>query len=487
MSSTELTRLTAHEARALMEGGALSSVELTRAVLERIEEVDGRVGAFLTVLPEQAIQQAEAIDRRRAQGEPLSPIAGIPVALKDNMCTQGVRTTCASRILHNFIPPYNATVVNRLEEAGAVLIGKTNLDEFAMGSSTENSAFQVTRNPWNLECAAGGSSGGSTAAVAAGESVLALGSDTGGSIRQPAALCGVVGMKPTYGRVSRYGLIAFASSLDQIGPITRDVQDCALVLHTICGHDPRDSTSAEVPVPDFTAACRSDVRGLRIGVPQEYFGGGVTHDVARAVHAAAGTLAELGAHIEECSLPSTHYGLAAYYILAPAEASSNLARYDGVKFGHRADDFAGHIGLTEKTRNEGFGAEVKQRILIGTYALSAGYYDAYYRRAQQVRTLIRREFDRAFESFDVLLTPTSPTPAFRVGEKADPLKMKLADVCTLPVNMAGLPGISLPCGFANGLPIGLQFIARPFAEELLLRVAWTYEQATGWHRQRPGL
>ncbi|HZT44203.1 MAG TPA: Asp-tRNA(Asn)/Glu-tRNA(Gln) amidotransferase subunit GatA [Chthonomonadaceae bacterium] len=482
-----VTTRTVHEVRELLDQGELSARELVAATLERIEAVESRVRAFLMLLPEQALAEAETIDARRAKGEALPPLAGIPIALKDNLCTEGVRTTCASKILHNFVPPYDATVVARLQAAGAIVIGKTNLDEFAMGSSTENSGFHVTRNPWDLERVPGGSSGGSVAAVAAGEAFAALGSDTGGSIRQPAAYCGVVGLKPTYGRVSRYGLVAFASSLDQIGPITRDVRDCALLLNAIAGHDPRDSTSTPTPVPDFTAACRGEIRGLRIGLPKEFFAQGVLPEVAAAVRAAAETLAELGDSVEECSLPYTEYGLAAYYILAPAEASSNLARYDGVRYGLRSKELAGHIGLMEKTRDEGFGPEVKQRIMIGTYALSAGYYDAYYRRAQQVRTLIRRDFDRAFETFDVLLTPTAPSPAFRIGEKADPLEMKFNDVCTLPANMAGLPAISLPCGFVNGLPVGLQFIARPFDEETLFCVATTYEQATEWHKQRPAL
>jgi aspartyl-tRNA(Asn)/glutamyl-tRNA(Gln) amidotransferase subunit A len=484
---SELTELTAHEAQERMARGELSARALTEAALARITAVEERVQAFLTVTPESALAQADAVDARRAQGERLSPLAGIPLALKDNLCTTGVKTTAGSKILFNFVPPYDATVVARLRAADAILLGKANLDEFAMGSSTENSGFHTTHNPWDLERVPGGSSGGSAAAVAAGEAVAALGSDTGGSIRQPASFCGVVGLKPTYGRVSRYGLIAYASSLDQIGPITKDVRDCALLLNVIAGHDPLDSTSTDVPVPDFTAACHADVKGLRIGVPKEFFAQGVSPEVTATVRAAVDTLTELGATAEECSLPSIDYCLAAYYIIAPAEASSNLARFDGVKYGLRTHELTGHIGLTEKTRDEGFGDEVKQRIMIGTYALSAGYYDAYYKRAQQIRTLIRRDFDRAFERFDVLVTPTAPSPAFKIGEKADPLEMKLADVCTLPVNMAGLPGISLPCGFLNGLPVGLQILARAYDEETMLRAAYTYEQATDWHTQRPTL
>ncbi len=484
---SELIGLTAHEARERMTRGDLSARELTEAHLARIEAVDDRVRAFLTVTPEAALAQADAADRQRVNGEATGPLAGIPIVLKDNLCTTGVTTTAGSKILYNFTPPYDATVVARLKSAGAVILGKANLDEFAMGSSTENSGFHTSHNPWDLARVPGGSSGGSAAAVAAMEAPLALGSDTGGSIRQPASLCGIVGLKPTYGRVSRYGLIAYASSLDQIGPLTRDVRDSALLLNTIAGHDPMDSTSNEIPVPDFTQACREDVKGLKIGLPKEFFGAGVSDDVAATVRAAVDKLTELGALVEECSLPYTDYALAAYYIIAPAECSSNLARFDGVKYGLRSRELAGHVGLTEKTRDEGFGAEVKQRIMIGTYALSAGYYDAYYKRAQQVRTLIRADYDRAFSQFDVLLTPTSPVVAPRIGEKADPLAMKLLDVCTLPINMAGLPAISLPCGFAQGLPVGMQLIGKPFDETTLFRVAYTYEQATVWHTQRPPL
>lgn len=482
---SSLYELTAHESAERMARKEISSRELTEATLARIEAVDPEVRAFLTVTAEEALLQADAVDAMRQAGELLSPLAGVPIALKDNLCTLGTRTTAGSKILNNFVPPYDATVVTRLREAGLIFVGKTNLDEFAMGSSTENSGFHTSRNPWDRNRVPGGSSGGSAAAVAALEAPLSLGSDTGGSIRQPASLCGIVGLKPTYGRVSRYGLIAYASSLDQIGPLARDVRDAALLLQAIAGHDPHDSTCTKVPTQNYAAACGLSVKGLRIGVPKEYFGQGVTASVAATVRAAIEKLTQLGAIAEECSLPYTEYALAAYYILAPAECSSNLARFDGVRYGLRTKELAGHIGLTEKTRDEGFGNEVKQRIMIGTYALSAGYYDAYYRRAQQVRTLIRRDFDRAFETFDLLLTPTAPSTAFRIGEKADPLEMKLADVCTLPVNMAGLPGISLPCGFVEGLPVGLQIIGRPFEEATLLRAAHAYEQATEWHRQRP--
>lgn len=483
---SELMEGTMREARDRMARGEVSARELTQAALDRINAVDSRVKAFLTVTPEHALEQADLLDARRAQGETLPLLSGIPLALKDNLCTTGIRTTAGSKILYNFVPPYDATVVRRLRDAGAVVVGKSNLDEFAMGSSTENSGFHTSSNPWDPERVPGGSSGGSAAAVTAGMALGALGSDTGGSIRQPAALCGVVGMKPTYGRVSRYGLIAYASSLDQIGPFGRTVEDCALLLNAIAGHDPMDSTCADLPVPDYTDFPK-DVKGLRIGVPKEYFGHGVQSEVSELVRAAVDKMTELGATAEECSLPYTEYALAAYYIIAPAECSSNLARFDGVKYGLRTKELAGHIGLTEKTRDEGFGDEVKQRIMIGTYALSAGYYDAYYKRAQQVRTLIRRDFDRAFEAFDLLLTPTAPSTAFKIGEKADPLEMKLADVCTIPINMAGLPALSQPCGFVNGLPVGLQLIAKPFDEITLFRAASAYEAATEWHKQRPPL
>ena len=484
---TNLIELTAQEAVAKIKAGEISAVELTKAVLARIDAVEPQVKAYLTVTPELALAQAENIDSRRSDGEALPPLAGVPLALKDNLCTTNIKTTAGSQILHNFIPPYNATVVEKLHDAGAIFIGKANLDEFAMGSSTENSGFHTSRNPYDLERVPGGSSGGSAAAVAAGEALLALGSDTGGSIRQPAAFCGVVGMKPTYGRVSRYGLIAYASSLDQIGPFGKSVADCALLLNAIAGHDPLDSTAVTLPVPDFTASLNQGVRGLRIGVPKEFFAAGLDAEVETAVRAAIDKLTELGATAEECSLPYTEYGLASYYIIAPAECSSNLARFDGVRYGHRSREWAGHIGLTEKSRAEGFGAEVKQRIMVGTYTLSAGYYDAYYKKAQQVRTLIRDDYNRAFETFDVIVTPTTPTPAFKVGEKADPLAMKLADIFTIPVNMAGLPGLSLPCGFASDLPIGLQIIGKAFDEAMLFRVAAAYEQATDWHTQRPSL
>lgn len=484
-----LLDLSACEIARRVAEGSLSAAEVTRAVLNRIEETEPRVHALLTVLAEDALRQAEELDRRDRSRDGERPLLGVPVVVKDNICTRGVRTTCASRILADYVPPYDATVVERLRAAGAVIVGKSNLDEFAMGSSTENSAFGPTRNPWRLDRVPGGSSGGSAASLAAGQAPLALGSDTGGSVRQPAALCGVAGLKPSYGRVSRYGLIAYASSLDQIGPMARVVRDVALLLHVLAPHDPRDSTSAPVPVPDYAAAVERGVEGLRIGVPREFLEEGVQPEVAAGVRSAVDLLCQAGACAEECSMPSTRWSLAAYYIIAPAEASSNLARYDGVKYGHRSPRGAGDpVQMMERSRAEGFGPEVKQRIMVGTYALSEGYYEAYYRRAQQVRTLIRRDFARAFERFDVLITPTSPTVAFAIGERAqDPLAMKLADVCTLPANLAGVPGISVPCGLHDGLPIGLQIMGRPFDEETVLRVAGAYEALSGWAGRRPEL
>ncbi len=480
-----IEQLTIHEAHRLLKNRQLSSVDLTKACLERISQVDPQVRACITVTGETALRQARQADERNAAGS-ITPLSGIPVLVKDVICTRGVPTTCGSKILENFIPPYDATVIEKLNDAGAVIIGKTNMDEFAMGSSTENSAFFTTRNPWDTSRVPGGSSGGSAASVAAGEAVFALGSDTGGSIRQPAGFCSVVGLKPTYGRVSRFGLVAFASSLDQIGPLTQDVTDSALVLNAIAGHDPRDSTSMPHPVPDYTRCLSGDIKGMHIGIPGEYFVEGMQPAVAAAVKTAIGKLEELGAVVDwDVSLPSTPYALAVYYIIAPSEASANLARYDGVKYGfsYAADTMWDAL---EKTRQYGFGAEVKRRIMLGTYALSAGYYDAYYLKAQKVRTLIRREFDTAFEKYDALVTPTSPTVPFRIGEKTDdPVQMYLADVCTMPVNIAGLPAVSLPAGFADGLPIGLQVIGKPFAEETILKVAHAYEQATDWHKQKP--
>ncbi|MFC1967225.1 Asp-tRNA(Asn)/Glu-tRNA(Gln) amidotransferase subunit GatA [Chloroflexota bacterium] len=479
------TRFTISEAHRLLREKQLSSTELTKTYLERIREVEPQVQALVTVTGELALEQARRADERIAAGD-INPLTGIPIIIKDNMCTKGVRTTCSARMLENFVPPYNAAVVEKLSHCGAVMVGKSNLDEFAMGSSTENSALMITHNPWDLSRVPGGSSGGSAAAVAAGEAVGALGSDTGGSIRQPCGFCSVVGLKPTYGRVSRYGLVAFASSLDQIGPITRDVTDCALLLNAIAGHDNRDSTSSTEAVPDFTRCLTGDVKGMRIGVPKEYFVAGMQPEVVAAMRAAIGKLEEMGASVDwEVSLPHTPYALAVYYIIAPSEASANLARYDGVKYGY---SYPGETmwESIEKTREDGFGPEVKRRIMLGTYALSAGYYDAYYVKAQKVRTLIRREFDSAFEKYDALVTPTSPTVPFKIGEKTDdPVQMYLSDVCTLPINIAGVPAISIPAGFAEGLPVGMQIIGKPFAEETILKIAHAYEQATEWHTQSP--
>jgi aspartyl-tRNA(Asn)/glutamyl-tRNA(Gln) amidotransferase subunit A len=480
---SDFTQLTIHEAYGLLREKQLSSVELTGAYLARLKKVEPSVRAFVTITEELALQQARRADEAIAAGR-IGPLTGIPLAIKDVICTRGVRTTCSSKMLENFVPPYDATVMEKLNAAGAVMLGKANMDEFAMGSSTENSAFFPTRNPWDLERVPGGSSGGSAVAVAAGEAAGALGSDTGGSIRQPAGFCSVVGLKPTYGRVSRYGLVAFASSLDQIGPLAQDVTDCAILMNVVSGYDKRDSTSVPEPVPDYTKSLKADLKGIRLGIPREYFVEGMQPGVADVMKAAVKKLEELGAGIDEVSLPHTPYSLAVYYIIAPSEASANLARYDGVKYGYS------YKGKTmwesmEKTRGNGFGPEVKRRIMLGTYALSAGYYDAWYLKAQKVRTLIRREFDAAFEKYDALVTPTSPTVPFKIGEKtADPLSMYLSDVCTLPINIAGVPGISIPAGFVDGLPVGMQIIGKHFSEEALLRVAFAYEQATEWHKRR---
>ncbi len=480
----DLAALTIHEARALLDRRELSATELTRALLDRIDRLDPQIRAYLTRLPELALEQAADADRRLAAGE-RTPLLGIPLAIKDVLCLKGAPTTCGSRILEHFIPPFDATAVRRLRELGAIFLGKTNTDEFAMGSSTENSAFFTTRNPWDLTRVPGGSSGGSAAAVAAGLCLGALGSDTGGSVRQPAALCGVVGIKPSYGRVSRYGLVAFASSLDQVGTFGKDVWDAAILLQAIAGEDERDATCLPLPVPDYVARLRSEpeVRGLRLGAPREFFGAGMQPAVEQAVRAALDQFATLGAEVREISLPHTAYALPVYYLIAPAEASANLARYDGVRYGLSvaADDI---WETYRRTRGQGFGPEVKRRIMLGTYALSAGYYDAYYLKASQVRTLLKQDFERAFEQVDLIVCPTSPTTAFKIGERAsDPLSMYLADIYTLSVNLAGVCGLSLPCGFdEQGLPIGLQIIGRAFDEERLLAAAYVYEQATAWRR-----
>ena len=483
----DLYQLTVHEAHDLLTKREISSAELTRSCLGRIESVEERVKAFITVTGETAMEQARRADRRLALTDSLS-LTGVPMQIKDVICTSAIRTTCASRMLEDFVPTYNATVVDRLFSQDAVLVGKGNMDEFAMGSSTENSAFFPSRNPWDLDRVPGGSSGGGAAAVAAGEVIYALGSDTGGSIRQPASFCGVVGMKPTYGLVSRFGLVAYASSLDQIGPITKDVTDCAMVLNAIAGHDASDSTSIPREVPDYTSALTGDIKGLRIGVPKEYFVEGIDVKVKQALMRAISVLESLGASVDEVSLPSTPYALACYYILALSECSANLARYDGVKYGFSYQDTDSMWDAMEKTRQYGFGAEVKRRIMLGAYALSAGYYDAYYLKAKKVRTLLRSEFEDAFIRYDALVTPTSPTVAFRLGEKTeDPVQMYLSDIYTVPVNVAGLPSISIPCGLADGLPVGMQLIGAALSEETLLGIAYTYEQATEWHGARAQL
>lgn len=484
----ELCQLTAYQLHEMLMRKEVTSREITESVLKRIAKVEDRLHAFITLTPDVARQQAALADARIQKGE-TTPLTGIPLAIKDLICTQGVRTTCGSHILENYIPPYDATVIEKLKAAGAVLVGKANMDEFAMGSSTENSFFGPTRNPWDLERIPGGSSGGAAAAVAAGECIASLGSDTGGSIRQPASCCGVVGIKPTYGRVSRYGLVAFASSLDQIGPFSKDVRDAALLLQAICGHDFRDSTSVNVPVPDFTQSLVDNVRGMILGIPKECFREGLDPEVESAFREAVRNLEKLGAKTVEVSLPHSEYALAVYYIIAPAEASSNLARYDGVKYGFRAKGSFDLMEMYKETRSQGFGAEVKRRIMLGTYALSAGYYEAYYRKAAQVRTLVRQDFEKTFAHCDVLLTPTAPTPAFKLGEKVDdPLQMYLSDIFTIPCNLAGLPGLSLPSGFSKqGLPIGLQILANHFQEEKMLRAAYVYEQNTEYHLRQPAL
>jgi len=476
-----------HELTDAYRRGDLTPTAVAEDYLARIGALDGKVGAYLTVVSEQALAAARESERRWRAGSPRGPLDGAPIALKDVMCTAGVRTTAGSKMLERFVPPYHATTVERLQVAGAVVLGKTNLDEFAMGSSTEHSAFRPTRNPWDLARVPGGSSGGSAAAVAGGLAAGAYGSDTGGSIRQPAAFCGVVGLKPTYGRVSRYGLIALASSLDQIGPLAQDVTDAALLLGGVAGHDGRDATSIQAPVPDYAAELAKNVAGLTLGLPDEYFPDGIDPQVERAVREAIDVLKGLGARVERVSLPTTRHALAAYYVILPAEASSNLARYDGVKYGLR---IAGRdlIEMQSRTRSTGFGAEVKRRIMLGTYALSAGYYDAYYGKAQSVRTLVRREFAAAFAKVDLIVAPTTPNVAFKHGEKEDPLSMYLNDVFTIPGNLAGIPGLSVPCGFsAAGLPIGLQVLGRPLDEARVLRLAYAYEQATPWRSRRPEL
>lgn len=474
----DITSLTVHELQEKIKNKELSVSDITKAYVDRINEKEKDVKAFVTTTCEEAISKAEDIEKRIDNGELNSEFAGIPIGIKDNMCTKGVRTTCSSKMLENFIAPYDATVVEKLNDAGMISLGKLNMDEFAMGASTEYSYFKKTCNPWNLNRVPGGSSGGSAAAVAADLVPWALGSDTGGSIRQPASFCGVVGLKPTYGLVSRYGLVAFASSLDQIGPITKDVRDAAMLLNIIAGHDEKDTTSYDIPKKDYTKALKTDVKGLRIGIPKEYFGEGINAEVKEKLEEAIETYKKLGAEVEEFSLDIAEYALATYYIIACAEASSNLGRFDGIRYGYRTENFSNLKELYRNSRSKGFGSEVKRRIILGTYVLSSGYYDAYYKKAQQVRTLVKKEFDKAFEKYDVLLTPTSPTVAFEIGTKSEnPLEMYLADICTVSVNIAGLPGISVPCG-VNGenMPIGMQLIGNKFEEEKILNAAYAFEQ-----------
>ena len=479
----------AHVLHDMLVNKEITSLELTQAVLARIDEVEGGVQAYLTITREEALAQAKAVDEKIAKGEEIAFLEGIPGAIKDNICTKGIKTTCASKILQKFVPPYDATVMQKLEAQNSVVLGKTNLDEFAMGGSTENSAYHPTCNPWNTDCVPGGSSGGSAAAVAAGTAVWALGSDTGGSIRQPASFCGVVGMKPTYGRVSRYGLVAYASSLDQIGPITKDVTDCAHILNIIAGRDEMDSTSLDVQVPDFTKALVQDVKGLKIGLPKEYFVKGMDPEVEAAVKNGVKELEKLGAEVVEISLPNTDYAISTYYLIAPAEAATNLARYDGVSYGERAEDAADLVEMMTKTRTQYLGEEVKRRIMIGNYALSAGYYDAYYLKALKVRRLVKEDYDKAFKDVDVIICPAAPSVAYKIGEKiSNPLEMYLQDACTVPLNLAGLPGISVPCGYnKDKMPIGMQIIGKALDEETILRVAYTYEQSQSYHEDRAQL
>ena len=483
----ELHQLTIHELQEKLKEGKTTAVKITESVFQRIDAVEERVHSFIRLMKEEALVAASRSDKDIKSGN-IKPLTGIPIALKDIVCTKGITTTCGSHILHNFVPPYDATVVEKLRDAGAVFVGKANMDEFAMGSSTETSYFGPTRNPWDLERIPGGSSGGSAAAVAADECIASIGSDTGGSIRQPAALCGIVGLKPTYGRVSRFGLIAFASSLDQIGPFTKDVEDCAIMMNVLAGFDPKESTSVAAEVPDYRQFAGRDIKGWKVGIPKEYFVEGIDPEVDSAIKKAIAAIEKCGAKIVGISLPHTQYCLAVYYIIAPAEASSNLARYDGVKYGFRASG-GDLLDMYKKTRMQGFGAEVKRRIMIGTYALSAGYYDAYYKKASQVRALIKRDFEEAFKKCDVILTPTTPTPAFKIGEKTDnPWQMYLSDIFTISTNLAGIPGISVPCGFtAGGLPVGVQFLAGHFEEGKLIQIASAYEKNAKIEKRRPKL
>ena len=484
----ELHQLTIHELQEKIKEGKTSAEQIAESVFQRIDAVEKRVHSYIRLMKDEAMAVADKADKDIKKGD-IKALTGIPIALKDIVCTKGISTTCGSHILHNFVPPYDATVVEKLRDAGAVFVGKANMDEFAMGSSTETSYFGPTRNPWDLERIPGGSSGGSATAVAADECIASIGSDTGGSIRQPAALCGIVGLKPTYGRVSRFGLVAFASSLDQIGPFTKDVEDCAIMMNVLAGYDPRESTSVRAEIPDYRQFVGHDIKGWKVGIPKEYFVEGIDPEVNSAIQKTITVLEKSGAKIVEISLPHTQYCLAVYYIIAPAEASSNLARYDGVKYGFRSPDSGDLLDMYKKTRMQGFGAEVKRRIMIGTYALSAGYYDAYYKKASQVRSLIKRDFEEAWKKCDVILTPTTPTPAFKIGEKTDnPLQMYLSDIFTISGNLAGIPGISVPCGFTSGgLPLGVQFLAGHFEEGKLIQIASAYEKNAKIEKRRPKL
>lgn len=489
MRILNLYELTLHEVRDKIRQREISAKDLLDSVFDRIDAVEDSVSAYISISKDEAYKKAKEIDDKIAAGENYGDLTGIPIALKDNICTEGIKTTCASKMLDNFVPPYDAEVYSRLKAAGAVLIGKTNMDEFAMGSSTENSYYKITKNPWDLERVPGGSSGGSAASVAAGEAIFSLGSDTGGSIRQPAAFCGIVGLKPTYGAVSRYGVVSFGSSFEQVGPITKDVEDCAIVLNHLYGHDEKDSTSLDMKYPNFTKALDTDVKGMKIGLPKEYFGRGIDSEVKSIVSEAVKIFEKLGAHVEEVSLPYSEYAIPVYYITASAEASSNLARFDGVRYGHRAKDYADLEDMYVKSRSQGFGEEVKLRMMLGTYVLSAGFYDAYYDKALRVRTLIKQDFDKAFEKYDVLISPTTPTTAFKIGEKQhDPLSMYMSDICTVPINIAGIPAMSIPCGFSKeGLPVGMQIMGKHFGEAEMLRAAYSFEKNTNFSGMRPVL
>jgi len=484
----ELHKLKAHELKELINKKEVKVQEITNSFLNRIDNVDDKVGAYLYVAKEEAQSKAKEIDDKISRGESIGALGGVPIAIKDNISVKGMQNTCASKILERYVAPYDAHIVEKLKKEDAVILGKLNMDEFAMGSSNENSAYKLVRNPWDLDRVPGGSSGGAAASVASFEAPLSLGSETGGSVRQPASLCGVVGLKPTYGRISRYGLVAFGSTLDQVGPFGRDVEDCALITQHISGFDHRDSTTADVAVQDYTKSLTKDIRGKRIGIPKEFFGEGLNDDVRKSVEEAIRVLKDNGAIIEECSLPLSEYALAVYYIIASAEASSNLSRFDGIRYGHRTKEFNDAVDIYYKSRNEGFGQEVKRRIMLGTYALSAGYYDAYYKKALKVRNLIKQDFQRVFKEFNAVVSPTTPTPAFKIGEKVDDvLSMYLSDIYTVPVNIAGIPAISVPCGKVNGLPVGLQLMGDYFREDLLFNLAYSYEQSTDWHKEVPNI